>query len=201
MSSQKSTDELITRLALRPATRSLWPAFPVVPLIVCLTFGLFVVVAAGLYQWEWSALTNASLTMALIIALFGLTLCLEFASPTGSLDPFMGTVAAFVLVFSIGGLAQVPGLGRDQIVACYWLIVVMASPGLLMVLWLLRRGASLHPAMVGAGAGMFSSGIASLLFLLHCAVVPDGSGFHPEVAAMATASLIGAFVGMRVLKW
>lgn len=204
MSSQKSTDELIAQLARKPPPESLWPSFPVVPLIVCLAFGLLVDMTAGLHQWEWSALTSASLTMALmalVTALFGLTLCLEFASPTGNLGLLVEIVAVFFAALTIGGLVQAPALGMDQIMACYWLIVVMASPGLLTALWLLRRGASLHPALVGAGAGMFSSGVASFLFLLHCPVVPDGSGIHPEIAAISTVSLIGAFIGRKLLKW
>lgn len=204
MSSQKSTDELIALLARKPPPQSLWPTFPVVPLVVCLAFGLLVDTAAGLHQWEWFALTSASLTMALmalVTALFGLMLCLEFASPTGNLDRLVGAVAILFAALTTGGLSQAPALGMGQVMACYWLIVLMASPGLLTALWLLRRGASLHPALVGAGAGMFSSGVASFLFLLHCPVVPDGSGIHPEIAAMSTVSLVGAFLGRRLLKW
>lgn len=204
MSSQKSTDELIAWLARRPPPQSLWPSFPVVPLIVCLAFGLLVDVTAGLHQWEWSALTRASLTMALmalVTALFGLTLCLELVSPIGNLDLLVGAAAILFAALTIGGLVQAPALGMGQVMACYWLIVLMASPGLLTALWLLRRGASLHPAVVGAGAGLFSSGVASFLFLLHCPVVPDGSGIHPEIAAMSTVSLTGAFIGRKLLKW
>lgn len=204
MSSQKSTDELIARLARKPPPQSLWPTFPVVPLVVCLAFGLLIDAAAGLHQWEWSALTGASLTMALmalVTALFGMTLCLELVSPTGNLDRLSGAVAACFAVLAVAGLARAPGLGMEQVLACYLFIIVMASPGLFTALWLLRRGASLHPALVGAGAGMFSSGVASFLFLLHCPVVPDGSGIHPEIAAISTVSLIGAFIGRKLLKW
>lgn len=204
MSSRKSTDELIADLVRKPEPRRLWPSFPLVPLTVCLIFGVLVDAAAGFHQWEWSALTTGSLTMALVAlvtALFGLVLCLEFVSPIGNLDLLVGAVATLFAALAVGGLSQEPALGMGQILACYWFIVVMASPGLLTALWLLRQGASLHPALVGAGAGMLSSGVASFLFLLHCPVVPDGSGIHSEIAAIATVGSIGAVLGRRLLKW
>lgn len=204
MSSHRSTDELVARLAGNPPPRSLWPSFPVVPLIVCLAFGLLVDVTVGLEQREWSALTSASLTMALVAlvaALFGLVLCLDLVSPTGNLGRLMAAVSACFAVLAVAALARAQGPGIEQGLACYWLIIAMASPGLLASLWLLRRGASLHPALVGAGAGMFSSGVASFLFLLDCPGLPDGSGIHAEIAAMSSVSLIGAFMGRRLLEW
>ena len=84
------------------------------PFIVCLTFGLLIEFAAGVHQKEWSALSNANLTMALlalVTALFGLMLCLEFASPTGHLDLLVGTVAVFFAAVAISALARAPALG------------------------------------------------------------------------------------------
>jgi len=115
-----------------------------------LIFGVLVDAAAGFHQWEWSALTTGSLTMALVAlvtALFGLVLCLEFVSPIGNLDLLVGAVATLFAALAVGGLSQEPAPGMGQILACYWFIVVMASPGLLTALWLLRQGASLHPAL------------------------------------------------------
>ena len=178
--------------------------FSAYPSDCCLIFGLLVDAVAGFHQWEWSALTNASLTMALlalVTALIGFILCLELVSPAGNLDLLVGAVTTLFAVLAISGLSQAPTRGMGQVLACYWLIVAMASPGLLTALWLLRRGASLQPALVGAGAGMLSSGVASFLFLLHCPVVPDGSGIHPEIAAITTVGSIGAVLGRRLLKW
>lgn len=204
MSSEKSTNEMIARLSLIPPTRRVWPIFPLIPLIIGLSFGICVDLLAGIHKWEWASLTNTSLTMAfiaIVTALLGLALCLEFVSPTADIDIFIGMLGGFFALFIAGSLASAPYPKIEQVLACYVLIVVMSSPSFLITLWILRRGASMYPALVGIGAGMFSSGLAGFLFLLHCPMVPDGSGIYPEIAAMSTVSYIGSYFGRKVFKW
>lgn len=100
-----------------------------------------------------------------------------------------------------GGDLEAPSVSLPEMLTCYVLTLVIAAPGVASSIWLLRRGAIRAPAMLGFGAGVFSGGLAGFLFLFHCPYVQNGSGINAEMAAVATAGVVGALLGRNVLVW
>lgn len=204
MSTPESTEELVSLLAKQPPPAHLSPAFPVLPLFVCLVSGLFVRFTLGDSHWAWGGLSSVSQLMVLkgiVEALIGLWLCLVLASPTGTVGWQFIIGASFVLFVAESTAIQAQSVSMGQFIACYALIVVVAVPSLVTSIWVLRRGATLFPAILGSVAGIFTGGSTSVVLLPNLSVIPNGSGNHPQVAAMATLGLIGAFAGKKLLKW
>ncbi|MGD9713597.1 MAG: NrsF family protein [Thermomicrobiales bacterium] len=204
MKSKKSTDDLIDQLTHEPAPKSVWPAFPLIPLAITLVSGVLVDSLAGMFPWDWSSLTSASLMMmiaGLLFAALGLWLCLGLLSPLKRIDWRSFSLVGFSAVVMFAAASQLPKSGLVQMLSCYGLIILIAVPCLFSSIWLLQRGATLAPVVVGIGAGLFSGGLAGLLFLLHCPYLADGSGIHAEMAAISTLAVVGAASGWRLLKW
>lgn len=76
--------------------------------------------------------------------------------------------------------------------------------GMLMLsgaLWALRRGASAHPALSGALAGLMSGAAGAALFALHCTEDdPMFWGFW-YLLAIGVVTGVGALLGRRLLRW
>ena len=84
---------------------------------------------------------------------------------------------------------------------CLPAITLMAAPILVASLWALRQGASVHPALSGAVAGLLSGGAATALYAFHC--TEDSPLFYAvwyvlPILAMTGA---GAVAGSRILRW
>lgn len=84
---------------------------------------------------------------------------------------------------------------------CLGLVTGLSLPILGMVLWALRRGASLSPARSGALAGLLSGAMAASLYALHC--TEDSPLFYAVwyVAAILAVTGLGALLGRRILRW
>lgn len=204
MKSKKSTDDLIDQLTHEPAPKSVWPAFPLIPLAITLVSGVLVDSWAGMLSWDWSSLTVASLMMMIAGVLFaslGLWLCLGLLSPLKRFDWRSFSLVGFSAVVMFAAVFQLPKSSLGQMLSCYGLIIFIAVPCLFSSIWLLRRGATLAPVAVGIGAGLFSGGLAGLLFLLHCPYLADGSGIQAEMAAISTLAFAGALSGKRLFRW
>jgi hypothetical protein len=84
---------------------------------------------------------------------------------------------------------------------CLKTIPFLSAAPLVAVLLALRQGAPEHPALAGAGAGLFAGAIGAAFYATHC---PDDSPLF--VAAWYTLGIgivaaIGAVVGRRLLRW
>lgn len=85
--------------------------------------------------------------------------------------------------------------------ACMVWIALLAVPGVVAALWLLRSMAPTRPVLAGAVAGLWAGGIAAFAYALHC----------PELAApfiaswyalgIAIPAALGAALGPRLLRW
>ena len=84
---------------------------------------------------------------------------------------------------------------------CLKTIPFLSAAPLVAVLLALRQGAPEHPALAGAGAGLFAGAIGAAFYATHC---PDDSPLF--VAAWYTLAImfvigIGAWAGSRCLRW
>lgn len=85
--------------------------------------------------------------------------------------------------------------------ACFLSVTALSLPILAATLATLRNGASTHPRLTGAVAGLLSGGITITLYTLHC---PEDSllfvaSWH--VLAVATVAGCGALAAERYLRW
>jgi hypothetical protein len=85
--------------------------------------------------------------------------------------------------------------------ACYLYVTALSLPILLAILAVLRDGASTHPRLSGAMAGLVAGGIAMALYTIHC---PENSllfvaSWHG--LAVLTVTLLGALAAGRYLQW
>lgn len=91
-------------------------------------------------------------------------------------------------------------VGKSR-VECLASVVTMSFPILVGSLWALRRGASLHPALSGALAGLLSGGTAAAVYALHCN--EDSPLFYAVwyMAGILAVTALGALAGSRLLRW
>ncbi len=84
---------------------------------------------------------------------------------------------------------------------CSALIVLLSLPTLAVLLAALRQLAPTRPGLTGACAGLLSGALAVAVYTLHC---PEtGLPFIAVwyVGGVALATLLGALLGPRVLRW
>ena len=111
-------------------------------------------------------------------------------------------LAAGCLRLGLAPAAARPSLIMGQSAAqCPVNIAMLSLPILAVLLLAVRRMAPVYPAAAGAACGLFSGGLATAIYALHC---PESSlGF---VAAwyslgMALSLGLGALLGPLVLRW
>ena len=91
-------------------------------------------------------------------------------------------------------------LGKSWM-ACPWLVLSLAAPIFLGLLWSFRKMAPTRLRAAGAVAGLTAGAWAAMIYCLHC----------PEVSALfvltwyslgiAIAAGLGALVGPRLMRW
>jgi hypothetical protein len=128
---------------------------------------------------------------------------------TGSLRGLWFLAAPVLLLagICIGELARTPPgkwlamwLGESW-VACPWVVLTLAAPIFVGLLWSFRKMAPTRLRAAGAVAGLAAGAWAATIYCLHC----------PEVSALfvitwyslgiALAAGIGALLGPRLLRW
>ncbi len=126
-----------------------------------------------------------------------------------SLRAFWPVAVPFVLLAGIA-MAEMAHVPRADWLAmwlghswtkCPWLVLMLAVPIFVGLLWSFRRFAPTRLRATGAAAGLAAGAWAATLYCLHC----------PEVSALFVltwyslgillAAAIGAIVGPRFLRW
>jgi hypothetical protein len=81
------------------------------------------------------------------------------------------------------------------------LIPMLSAAPLIAVIIALRQGATTHPVLAGAAAGLLSAGIGAALYATHCQ--SDSPLFVAVWYVVATiiVTLAGAVLGQRFLRW
>jgi hypothetical protein len=85
--------------------------------------------------------------------------------------------------------------------ACIPLILMLAIPIFTGLVWALRQMAPTRLEAAGAAAGIAAGSFAAMLYCLHCQQASSVFVVTRYTAAMALASLAGALLGPRLLRW
>lgn len=110
-------------------------------------------------------------------------------------------------VLSIVQLAQTPPSGWTELwigesaLPCPLLVVGLAAPVFVGLLWSFRQLAPTRLRATGAAAGVMAGGWGATLYCLHC---PETSALFVlswYTLGIALAGVAGALLGPRVLRW
>jgi hypothetical protein len=210
------TDELIAALAAdtktvsRPIDRQLWIAIAGGAIAAALIF-LFGVgprpdIAAALETPRF--LYKYLLTLTLFGSAVGLILHLARpgAVPAGwlaalAIPPVLLIASVIAETFLVPSSAWSMNLMGKNAVVCLVLIPLLSAAPLAAVIWALRDGATTHPVLAGAVAGLVAAGIGATLYATHC---QDDSPFFVAAwygLAITIVTAFGAFLGARLLRW
>ena len=120
-----------------------------------------------------------------------------------------GLVAPVVLLWLAAAAALLgadPAERADRVFGSSWRscpfnIALISLPLFAAMLWFVRGMAPTEPALAGAGAGLLSGAIATLIYALHC---PESSVTFVGiwyVLGIAIPTLAGAALGPKLLRW
>lgn len=173
---------IVTWLGLRPDLASAMQGFPLwMKVTYTASLGIVAITAtSSLARPETKSLRWLWLLAVPILLLAGIGIA-EFAyAPAGAaVDIWLG----------------------DSWQVCPWIVLILSLPIFFGLLWSYRRFAPTQLRAAGATAGLSAGAWAATLYCLHC----------PEVSAMfvltwyslgiGLATLLGALIGPKVLRW
>jgi hypothetical protein len=147
-------------------------------------------------------------TISLGAAAIGVVAQLARPEPV-SLRAFWPVTVPFLLLaaVAIAEMAHVPPgewfamwLGRSW-TKCPWLVLMLAAPIFIGLLWSFRRLAPTRLRATGAAAGLAAGAWAATLYCLHCPEVSALFVLTWYTLGIGLAAAIGALVGPRLLRW
>jgi hypothetical protein len=210
------TGDLIRALAadnearLRPPGRAL--ALALIP-GVAITLGLFVVVF-GLRPQLVALLGEPRLLFKLcltsLLVALSCMLVLRLVRPGAdvrsaalllAIAPALLAAANLAEVFTVPSVEWGRRLFGVNAIHCLESIPFLSAAPLVAIVLALRNGAPEHPALAGAGAGLFAGAIGAAFYAAHC---PDDSPLFVAAwytLAIAIVTAIGAVAGARLLRW
>lgn len=84
---------------------------------------------------------------------------------------------------------------------CPWIVLMLAAPIFIGLLWSFRRMAPTRLRAAGAAAGMAAGACAATLYCMHCAEVSALFVLTWYSLGILLAAGIGALIGPRFLRW
>jgi hypothetical protein len=210
------TDDLINAIAADAET----PRAPIAR-IVWLGLGAGVVVTGLLYysilpmrpditsaMSEWHFLLKWAFSLTLLAT--ALSLMLRLARPQGAAGPDWLLLLGAPLVLALGVATEmfaIPSSTWFQTMVgtnpwgCILFVPILSALPLVVMLLVLRQGATTRPALAGAVAGLAAAGIAATFYATHCQ--NDSPLFLAAWYVLATLGVaaVGAIIGTRVLRW
>ena len=210
------TEQLIAAMAAdaktteMPIGRTLWLAFAGGLLVAALIFfvevGPRADLAAALSEPRF--LFKCLLTVSLLVSAMGLVwhLARPGAVPIG----WVVALCAVPVLLAGAALTEMittPPSHWEHLVfgmnwrVCMYLIPALSAAPLIALLLALRHGATSHPVLAGAAAGLLATGIGATLYATHCQ--SDSPMFVAVwyVIATAVVTSVGALLGARLLRW
>ena len=119
----------------------------------------------------------------------------------------LGVPVLILLGIGIGELVRTPPtqwlgmwLGRSWMI-CPWLVLTLAAPIFIGLLWSFRKLAPTRMRAAGASAGMVSGAWAAAIYSLHC---PETSALFVLTwysLGIIAAAGAGALLGPRLMRW
>jgi hypothetical protein len=210
------TDQLIAAMAAdaktteMPIGRTLWLAFASGLLVAALIFFVDVGprsdLSAALETPRF--LFKCLLTLSLLVSAMGLVwhLARPGAVPIAWVVA-LAAVPALLAGSAITEMIVVPASGWEQLIfgmnwrVCVFLIPMLSAAPLIALILAMRHGATSHPVLAGAAAGLLATGIGATLYATHCQ--SDSPLFVAVWYVIATVIVtsVGAILGARLLRW
>ena len=147
---------------------------------------------------------------ALPVVAAGLWATERLSRPGESSGPALWVLAAAAIVLLSGIIAELvaippvqwlPAMVGDRALACLTLIPTLALAPFAALFWYLRVGAPDNTKLTGAAIGLACGGIGATLYATHC--TNDSPLFVAAWYSLAITltTVLGAYVGERVLRW
>jgi len=189
------------RLAIGIALGSLVSA-ALVALVLGIRPDLGLAMRGATFWMKWSY------TFSLAIA--AVVMVVQLARPDSARLRWTWLLAIPVTLLAVLGIAELARtppaewlamwLGNSWMV-CPWLVLALAMPIFIGLLWSFRRLAPTRLRAAGAAAGLAAGALAAMVYCIHC----------PEVSAIFVltwyslgillAASLGALLGPRLLRW
>lgn len=213
MSQRQTTEDLIASLAAMPAPPRLRMSRIALQIAGLVGIGLvLLLIGTGLRPDLGHALTTpvtlAKNAIPLALAAIALPAAMMTARPEAEppvwllLLPAGLAAALFVATLADTPVAQIPrGIMGHTVAACLTSITALSLTPIVVGIALMRRGATTRPTLTGALIGVASGAGAAAGYALHCA--EDNPLFYVTWYGMGIciATLIGAMLGRRWLRW
>lgn len=134
----------------------------------------------------------------------------RLARPTGRPGAWLWPLAVPVLLLGGIGIGELKSAPSGQWLAlwlghswkvCPWVVLALAAPIFAGLVWSFRRLAPTRLGATGAAAGLTAGAWAAALYCLHC---PETSAVFVltwYTLGIALASLSGAALGPKLLRW
>ncbi|SAL53087.1 hypothetical protein AWB69_05551 [Caballeronia udeis] len=146
-----------------------------------------------------TTLAAAALFLALRLARPGTTTGKLWALPAVPVLVVWGAAAAVLFLASPD--ARVPLVMGYTWRTCPFNILLLSVPAFVAVFWAIRGLAPTRPGLAGAAGGMLAGAIATMAYCFHCPEMSVAFWAVWYVLGMALATLIGAVLGPRFLRW
>lgn len=214
-----TTDELIATLSRspEPARPSHFHARVALALVGGVALGLiFLKFTLGFRPdiGVSAAVVAGKAGLSALIATFAGGLALTLLRPNDGGDGQVRRAAGplVTLVFAllaIGAITLFTTGPSDRFVAftgggfpwCIFLIPLLGLPTAGLLMWAVKDAAPTRLALAGAGVGALSGGAGAMVYAMFCPV--DSVAFVTiwYVAGIALASVLGAWAGVKLLRW
>lgn len=212
-----NTDELIAQLSSDvPRVRRHAMGWRLVAGIAlgALISGVVVALALGIRPDLMIAMHGSAFWMkwgyTISLSVAALFMTIQLARPGGDRLRWAWLAIVPVVLLACAGLVELARtppedwlamwLGKSWMI-CPWLVLLLAMPIFMGLLWSFRRLAPTRLRAAGAAAGMAAGAFSATVYCLHC----------PEVSAIFVltwyslgillAASVGALVGPRLLRW
>lgn len=215
--SQNPTDILIDRLAsdLKPASRG------AVSRLISLALVVGACVSAVTVLWLWgvrpdmrASLATGSLWLkegfAIALAVAGIFSMIRLARPGGTaggpaaIAIGAGIAMALLAVFELAGTPSTTWrtllMGKTW-ATCPWLILALSVPVLIGSFSAMRSMGPTRLRLAGAACGLASGALSALVYSISCDESAVAFVFVWYGGAIALATLVGALLGPRFLRW
>lgn len=163
-------------------------------------------IGAALTSWRYLL----KLLMAAAIAATATAFLLHLARPQHRADSAFRWLPLLALPLLAGFVMEMATLPGDRWLTaaignqpyfCLIFVPLLSLAPLAATLWALRQGAPQSPGAGGAVAGLAAGGMGAVIFALHC---DNDSPFYVAIwylGAIGIVTLLGSFLGRRVLRW
>ena len=209
------TEELIAAMAADSRTEPppklvLWPALALALVAAMVSLKLSLGFRDDLLQSLVEPVAAMRYLLTAALGLLGMRLALVLARPEGRrlarIWPVMVPVVAALGLLG-WAYASTPADGRQMALVGKTMVTCLVTIPLLSVLPVaaiflaLRRGATTAPAFAGFAAGIGGSGLAAMIYAMHCTEASPLFFVTWYGVAIAGVALASTLIGSRVLRW